>query len=147
MERDLMKNKIRTALRIAVYYKHSNICLGAFGCGPKFNNPTREVATLWKEVLYDDEEFRGHFTNVIFAIKNYTTRHEGNTDKSSKSDLEIFREVFDPAKLADANFRPSDMCNYDPELNRKVFDPAELFEANYRSADTCNYCPERERGL
>lgn len=113
-----MKEKIRTALRIAVYYSHHDICLGAFGCGPGFRNPAHEVATLWKEVLYDEDEFRGHFHTVVFAIESYDDKKPSssssssskgkdkkNTSKSSKSDLEVFREVFTPANLYGAVYR------------------------------------------
>jgi uncharacterized protein (TIGR02452 family) len=109
MERELMKEKIRTALRIAIYYSHPDICLGAFGCGPGFRNPVHEVATMWKEVLFGEEEFRGGFENVVFAIENYEgdkTKGKAKAGtKSGKSELEVFREVFDPAKLFSAAFR------------------------------------------
>ena len=116
-EREFMKEKIRTALRIAASKKHLDICLGAFGCEPRFGNPALEVATLWKEVLYKETEFNGRFTNVVFAIDDYNTSSgsKGN-GKAGKSDLEIFKEVFDPEKLLSAKYRPSDDCRYCPDL-------------------------------
>lgn len=65
-EKDLMKEKIRTSLRIAVYYKHSDICLGAFGVGPGFRNPAHEVAIMWKDILFNEAEFKGK--NRFFVV-------------------------------------------------------------------------------
>lgn len=109
-----MKDKIRTALRIAAYYNYPDICLGAFGCSPYYRNPVKEVALMWKEILFSEtSEFRGHFQNVVFAIES----HEGlsssssssskgkSSSKSSKSDVDVFREVFDPAKFFKAAYQ------------------------------------------
>lgn len=129
-----MMEKIRTVLRMAVWWGYSDLALGAFGCGPLFRNPTREVATMWRDLLYFDEEFRGHFSNVVFAFDpldgtNPNPVPEGAAGPSKKSstpktpasssisgssskgkgkakptsshldDMEIFRDVFDPAKM------------------------------------------------
>lgn len=107
-ERELMREKIRTALRIAVYYRHPSICLGAFGCSSYFRNPNREVAQLWKEILFSEtSEFRGHFQDVVFAIESDggSTSSSKSGKKSYKSDIDVFREVFDPAKLFKAAYQ------------------------------------------
>ncbi|KAF2459564.1 hypothetical protein BDY21DRAFT_282318 [Lineolata rhizophorae] len=70
MERDLMLLKMKTVLRIAAYYHHRRICLGPFGSGPVFGNPVSEIASLWKHLLFEEEEFRGVFNDVVFAIKS-----------------------------------------------------------------------------
>jgi hypothetical protein len=115
-ERELMKDKIRTALRIAVHYNHTDICLGAFGCGPIFRNPTREVATMFKDILFYETEFKGQFSNVVFAFDPSETNgsssgssksgsSSGSTSKgtskssSAKSQMETFKDVLDPSKL------------------------------------------------
>jgi len=59
-ERQLMEEKIRTALRIAVYYKHPDIYVGAYGCSLIFRNPTREIATMFQDILFLEDEFKGH---------------------------------------------------------------------------------------
>lgn len=106
-----MKDKIRTALRIAVYYDHPDICFGAYGCGPIFRNPPREVATMFKDILFFEDEFKGQFSNVVFAFEPGTSSSgissssssSGSSSSSSspnqKTDMQIFKEVFDPAKL------------------------------------------------
>ncbi|OBT54728.1 hypothetical protein VE04_03974 [Pseudogymnoascus sp. 24MN13] len=128
-EKELMREKMRTVLRMAVWWGYSDLALGAFGCGPVFRNPTREVATMWRDLLYFDAEFRGHFSNVVFAFDPLDgTNPNPSPDKSSKKDassktsskasgssskgktkakaasthledMEIFRDVFDPAKM------------------------------------------------
>ena len=125
-ERELMKDKIRTVLRMAVWWGHSDLALGSFGCGLQFRNPTREVATMWRDLLYFDDEFRGHFSNIVFAFdpldgsnpnpppeKSSSPKEKPSSKKSSSDpkgkgkgkasfhleDMEIFRDVFDPAKM------------------------------------------------
>lgn len=49
----------------ACLHGHRNIVLGALGCGV-FKNPTKEVATIFRQVLKDF--FPTRFDNVIFAI-------------------------------------------------------------------------------
>jgi len=33
-----------------------------------YKNPLRDVCKLWKELLFDDPEFRGYFANAVFAV-------------------------------------------------------------------------------
>jgi uncharacterized protein (TIGR02452 family) len=108
-ERELMKEKIRTALRIAVYYDHPDICIGAYGCGPIFRNSTREVATMFRDILFFENEFKGHFSNVVFAFEPHPPGSPGTSGSSGssssggstsqKTDMQVFKEVFDPAKI------------------------------------------------
>jgi hypothetical protein len=114
-EKELMKDKIRTALRIAVYYDHPDICFGAYGCGPIFRNPTREVATMFKDILFFEDEFKGQFSNVVFAFEpgpNTFSSSSSNSGSSSsasssaqKTDMQIFKEVFDPTKLYNTAYK------------------------------------------
>jgi uncharacterized protein (TIGR02452 family) len=61
---DLFKEKIRMIFYSA--YKHGNDCLilSAWGCGA-FGCPTEHVATLFREVV---EENEGRFKKIVFAI-------------------------------------------------------------------------------
>ncbi|KAL9580961.1 MAG: hypothetical protein Q9212_004179 [Teloschistes hypoglaucus] len=100
-EREIMKDKMRSVLRIAVYHQRHDLCMGAFGVGPGFRNPVSQIASMWKELLFDEVEFRGVFSNVVFAIEN-------NADNSSKdgfTDHEIFKREFDPSNIVKTNFR------------------------------------------
>jgi hypothetical protein len=107
-EKELMKEKIRTALRIAIFYNHPDIVLPAYGCGPVFKNPTREVANMFKDILFFEPEFIGQFSNVVFAFDDATSGSPGSSPSSSsaggssssgKSDMQIFKEVYDPSKI------------------------------------------------
>jgi uncharacterized protein (TIGR02452 family) len=102
-ERELMREKIRTALRIAVYYEHPDVCVGAYGCGPIFRNPSSEVATMFRDILFFEDEFKGHFSNVVFAFEPQapgspsSSGSSGSSSSSHKTDMQIFKEVFDPS--------------------------------------------------
>ncbi|KAI9708462.1 MAG: hypothetical protein M1820_003923 [Bogoriella megaspora] len=87
-ERDLMLEKMRAVLRIASQHGHQDVCLGAFGVGSTFRNPARQVARMWKSLLFEDAEFGGAFANVVFAIQSKPPG-DGQT---SAAELEIFQE-------------------------------------------------------
>jgi uncharacterized protein (TIGR02452 family) len=95
-EKELMKEKMRTVLRITAYCDHKNLVIGAFGLGPIFRNPAREVAKMWRTLLYEEEEFRGVFTDVVFAIDSNMV---GPPAKTGVSDVDIFREELDPSTI------------------------------------------------
>ncbi len=117
-----MRDKIRTALRIAVYYRHINLVIGTFGLGPGFRNPTEEVALMGRDALLKDPEFVGHFRDVVFAFDtpegvataNSSSSKGSSSESSTKSssaaaskssvvaDLEVFRHIFKPAVVHDA---------------------------------------------
>jgi hypothetical protein len=115
-EKELMRDKICTALRIAVYYGYPNLCIGSFGLGPGFRNPPEEVATMWKDAFLKDSEFVGHFHDVVFAFEPECATSSSGSSKTSASksaskssssksassssrDIDIFRDVFNPSKI------------------------------------------------
>lgn len=100
-EKDLMTEKMRTVLRIAAYCGNKDICLGAFGVGPIFRNPVGEVAKMWRALLFNEEEFRGVFTNVVFAIES---NPPGNA-RGGVSELEVFKQEFDPSNIFQTTYR------------------------------------------
>ncbi len=61
--------------------------IGAMGCGA-YQCPTRQVAEEMKSILLD-EEFRGRFRTVVFAV--YSTGRNNN--------YEVFKEVLDGVKV------------------------------------------------
>lgn len=127
-EKELMRDKIRTALRIAVYYGHTKLCIGTFGLGPGFRNPPEEVALMWRDAFLRDSEFVGHFEDVVFAFDApECTASMSSSSKSSSSkpkssfpskssvaaDLDIFRQVFKPSVIHDA-FKAQIQCSPTP---------------------------------
>lgn len=95
-EKELMKEKMRTVLRLASYCGHRNLVVGAFGLGPIFRNPAREVARMWRGLLFEEEEFCGVFTDVVFAIDSGMV---GPPAKGGLSDADVFKEEFDPSTI------------------------------------------------
>ena len=100
-ERDLMKEKMRTVLRIAAARHHYDLCMGAFGVGPGFRNPAPQVAFMWREILFSESEFQGVFSNVVFAIESATS----GTSKDGLTDHEIFKREFDPSNIVKTSYR------------------------------------------
>ena len=96
-----MREKLRTVLRVAAWWKHKDICLGAFGIGPIFRNPAEEVAKMWRSLLFQDEEFQGVFENVVFAINS----DQPGSSRGASADLEIFQREFDPANIFRTSYR------------------------------------------
>jgi uncharacterized protein (TIGR02452 family) len=94
-----MRESMRTVLRIAAYNGHHDICVGAFGIGVPFRNPPREVAELWKELLFKDEEFRGIFRNIIFTFDTKQRSTGAHGSPNSPADMHAFQEVMNPAQL------------------------------------------------
>ncbi|KAF2267686.1 hypothetical protein CC78DRAFT_66404 [Lojkania enalia] len=101
-EKELMREKMRAVLRIASYCGHTNICIGAFGVGPIFRNPVTEVAKMWRRLLFEEEEFRGAFTDVVFAIENSIG---GGVTKGNLTDYEVFKDEFDPSTIFPTRYR------------------------------------------
>ena len=89
-EREMMKDKIRTVLRIAAYNNLPDLCMGAFGVGPVFRNPVREVAEMLRSILFSEKEFDG-FKNIVFAIEPGQVS-QGN---GKMTDYQVFQSVFD----------------------------------------------------
>ncbi|KAI9843580.1 MAG: hypothetical protein M1837_006257 [Sclerophora amabilis] len=94
-EKELMKEKMRAILRIAARHQHTDLCLGAFGVGGCFRNPVREVAVMWREILFAEPEFNGIFTNVVFAVES----NPSGQGSDGALNHQIFTEEFDPSKI------------------------------------------------
>ena len=65
-DKPVLKEKIRTILRIGTLKGHDSLVLGALGCGA-FCTPPAQMARLFHQVL-DEEEFLGRFRKIVFAI-------------------------------------------------------------------------------
>ena len=100
-EKELMKENIRTVLRIAVAWRHQNLCVGAFGSGSVFRNPVQQLAIMWKDILFGEIEFQGAFANVVFAIENITT----SPNLGQPSDHEVFKQEFDAGNVFKTAYR------------------------------------------
>ncbi|KAG8529407.1 uncharacterized protein KY384_006044 [Bacidia gigantensis] len=99
-EKDMMMEKMRTILRIAMIRGHSDLVMGAFGVGYGFRNPAVQVAKMWKEILLHEKEFSKWFSNVVFAIESTS-----GTNKDGTTDLEIFKQEFAPSNINGTSYR------------------------------------------
>lgn len=70
LEREMVKRKIRAALRICVYYGHTSVTIGDFGLGNGYRNPPQELAEIWREVFLYDPDLRGRFEYVAFCFED-----------------------------------------------------------------------------
>lgn len=95
-----MLEKMKSVLRMAALFGHTDIVMGAFGVGHVFRNPAREVARMWKALLFHDPEFYGVFTNIVFAVQ---VSQPGN-GKSGAHEHAVFQEEFDPSKVYDFKY-------------------------------------------
>lgn len=99
-EKEMMMEKMRSVLRIAIHNRHTDLCMGAFGVGYGFRNPPRQVAKMWREILFSEKEFEGAFANIVFAMESTS-----GTNKDGTTDFEIFREEFAPSNVIKTHFR------------------------------------------
>ncbi len=79
---DLLQQRIHRVLAVAEAYGYSALVLGAWGCGAFGNDPQR-TATDFRLAL--ENEFRGAFAEVLFAITDWSREQRY---------IGPFREVF-----------------------------------------------------
>lgn len=87
---DILKNKIRQILDIALENGHDSIVLSAFGCGA-YKTPPTEMARLFKEILTSDN-YKNAFKVIYFAIINVKST---NGEHNPQGNFEPFREAFE----------------------------------------------------
>jgi len=66
----MVKDKLRSALRICAYSGYANVVIGDFGLGNGYRNPPQELAELWREVLLYDPDLRGRIRQVAFVFED-----------------------------------------------------------------------------
>jgi uncharacterized protein (TIGR02452 family) len=64
-DEELLKCKVQLIMQVAIKEGHTNLVLGALGCGV-WGCPVKHVAEVFRDVL--NEEYNGVFENVTFAI-------------------------------------------------------------------------------
>jgi uncharacterized protein (TIGR02452 family) len=128
-ERDMIREKIRGALRICLYNGYDRVVIGDFGLGNGYRNPPQELAEIWRDVFLFDPDLRGQFAYVVFVFEDQSQStmrliHEDMTRKESKrggsrgkssssgssssssrtshnfpTDLAIFEHIFDTPEI------------------------------------------------
>lgn len=69
-EREMVKDKLRSALYVCAYYNYTSVVIGDFGLGNGYRNPPLELAELWREVLLYDPVLRGRIRYVAFVFED-----------------------------------------------------------------------------
>lgn len=69
-EREMVKEKLRGALRICAYNNYHTVVVGDFGLGNGYRNPPQELAELWREVCLYDPDLRGRIRCVAFVFED-----------------------------------------------------------------------------
>ena len=69
--------------------------IGPFGTGAGFRNPAKQLASMWRDVLFNEAEFKRAFSNIVFAVENPAS---GETS-SQPSDFETFQKEFAPSNV------------------------------------------------
>lgn len=129
-EREMVRDKLRGALRICAYYRYDTVVIGDFGLGNGYRNPPQELAELWREVFLYDPDLRGRIRCVMFVFEDPTQStmqlildeiakkaKGGSSSKSKKggssssnsncpTDFQIFNQVFDSAEIQRVIARP-----------------------------------------
>jgi hypothetical protein len=99
-DRTMMYHKIRTILRIAAVNCHQDLCVGSFGIGFSWQNPPKDVAEMWRTVLFHELEFEGLFRTVIFAFPE------------RNNDMMIFEETLRAGSCLSTRCPRDDSWNY-----------------------------------
>jgi len=115
-ERELVKDKLRGALRICAYARYTAVVIGDFGLGNGYRNPPQELAELWREIFLYDPDLRGRLRSVAFVfedpnqstsrliLEDLAKKSKGSSGSSSSgaasvTDYDIFSRVFDPTEV------------------------------------------------
>lgn len=80
-----LQDKIRLVYRLAAGRSHTDVILGAMGCGA-YGCPREVVAQQMKAILEEDE-FAGWFENVVFAVYG--------KGRGGAENFKVFRRVFE----------------------------------------------------
>ena len=86
---NVIKNKIRQILDIALENENDSLVLSAFGCGA-YGTPPEQMAMFFADVLAS-EEYQGLFKVIHFAILNVPST---NGEHNPHGNFQPFKEVF-----------------------------------------------------
>ncbi|KXJ90320.1 hypothetical protein Micbo1qcDRAFT_149230 [Microdochium bolleyi] len=70
VEKELMRDKMRGALRMCNWENHDYIVIADFGLGNSHRNPPMELAQMWRDIFLYDPDIRGYFKHVAFVFED-----------------------------------------------------------------------------
>lgn len=138
-ERDLVKVKLRAALRICLFNGYRYVVVGDWGLGNGCRNPPQEMAELWREVFLYDPELRGQFLFAAFVFEDEgqsTTRFilddiakksKGSSSSSKSKDSKSKGKGGSGSSSSSSSSSSSAADTItDYEIFRRVFDAGEI---------------------
>ncbi|AEO68040.1 uncharacterized protein THITE_2117343 [Thermothielavioides terrestris NRRL 8126] len=129
-EREMVKEKLRGALRICAYNGYSTVVVGDFGLGNGYRNPPQELAELWREVCLYDPDLRGRIRCVTFVFEdpNQSTTQLILDDIAKKAKGSSSSGSSSRSKSKTSSSSSSSACNSptDFQIFSQVFDPMEI---------------------
>lgn len=125
-ERDMMRDKMRGALLIALHAGYTRAVVGDFGLGNGYRNPPRETAEMWRDLFLFDPDIRGQFQYVVFAFDDAAQSTEAlirddMAKRESKRAAAAGAGASQHVTLGDSSACPSDMAIFE-----EVFAPGEV---------------------
>lgn len=86
---DVIKNKVRQILDIALENGHDSLVLSAFGCGA-YKTPPEEMAKIMHEIINSDK-YKGAFKAIHFAIIDVAST---NGEHNPNGNFKPFKDIF-----------------------------------------------------
>jgi len=86
--RDEMQEKVRNVLRICHLHGHSDLILGAWGCGQR-EAPANLVANVFRNALLESGDTARLFQRVVFAVPSYSPGDAFDAFSREFSDLQL----------------------------------------------------------
>ena len=91
-DKDIVRDKIRTMLNLALDWENDSVVFGAFGCGA-YKNPPEEIAKLFKEVI-NEPNYKNKLKKIVFAILDDGNAHR---EHNPRGNFLPFKEIFENA--------------------------------------------------
>lgn len=89
-DKNIVRDKIRMMLNLALDWENDSVVFGAFGCGA-YKNPPEEIAKLFKEVI-NEPNYKNKLKKITFAILD-----DGNSHRvhNPRGNFIPFKEEFE----------------------------------------------------
>lgn len=88
--KEILRDKVRTILNLALEWSNEAIVLGALGCGA-YGTPPDDMAEIFKEVL-NEERYQNKFHKIVFAIID---DHNAYKEHNPRGNFLPFKEILE----------------------------------------------------
>jgi len=110
---NIMMERCYHILRLARDQGHSDLVLGAFGCGV-FGNDPKHVAACFYNLLCDGGELAGHFHRIVFAIPGHQDDINFEAFRTQFSSVEVAQGTTCARSLPEDADAKLGSCHEDP---------------------------------